>query len=252
MRRGQEIKLLCGLVAVFALFHWIATVLGSDRGQAGVTVGLIVGAATIAIEMLLFQKPVRDSARFVGIGLPAARGLAISVAIGLGLVLTIPIFAVATHSTFAFYPGWLLLLAGLFFQGGIAEEMLFRGYLFRHIRERHRYWKAAALAAVPFVLVHFILFFTNPWPIAAASILLAVIMSFPLSRLFEMAGNTMWAPAIVHFAAQAGVKLLVPTGDQAGLYPFFWIVACAVVPFSVFLFPLREMPEAAAHPGSGQ
>jgi membrane protease YdiL (CAAX protease family) len=166
--------------------------------------------------------------------------VAISAAIGLALFLTIPLFGAATNSTFSPYPGWAWLLAGLFFQGGIAEEMLFRGYLFRHIRERRTYWKAASLSAIPFVLVHFILFYSNPWPIAAASILLAVIMSFPLSRLFEIGGNTIWPPAIVHFAAQAGVKLFVPAGDQAGLYPFFWIVACGIVPFGVFLFPLDD------------
>jgi hypothetical protein len=57
MGRLQIVKLLGGLTVVFALFHWIATVLGSDRGQAGITVGVIITAATIGIEMLLFQKP---------------------------------------------------------------------------------------------------------------------------------------------------------------------------------------------------
>lgn len=238
MGRLQIIKLLGGLIVVFALFHWIATVLGSDRGQAGLVVGTVIVVAAIATEVLLFKKTVLKAVSFVGIGRPVVRGVLISAAIGLALFLTIPLFGAATNSTFSLYPGWVWLAGGLFFQGGVAEETLFRGYLFGHFRERHTYWKAASLSAIPFVLVHFILFYSNPWPIAAASILLAVIMSFPLSRLFEMAGNTIWPPAIVHFAAQAGVKLLVPAGDQAGLYPFFWIIACGIVPFGIFLFPL--------------
>jgi membrane protease YdiL (CAAX protease family) len=237
MARLQVLKLLGGLIVVFALFHWIATVLGSDRGQAGIVVGLIIAAATVAFEAALFKKPVIEAARFVGLGRPAARGLAIALAISLLLFLTIPAFGAATSSAFSFYPGWLWLVPGIFFQAGIAEETLFRGYLFGHFRERHDYWKAASLSAIPFVLVHLIIFYSNPWPIAAASVLLAVITSFPLSRLFEIGGNTIWPPATVHFAIQSGVKLFIPEGESAGLYPLYWIAACAVMPWIVFLFP---------------
>jgi membrane protease YdiL (CAAX protease family) len=41
------------------------------------------------------------------------------------------------------YPGWTLLVGGLFAQAGIAEEVLFRVYLFRHIREGRAFWPAA-------------------------------------------------------------------------------------------------------------
>jgi membrane protease YdiL (CAAX protease family) len=69
----------------------------------------------------------------------------------------------------AFYPGWISLLPGLFAQAGIAEEVLFRGYLFGHIRVGRTFWRAAAVSMLPFVTVHLVLFFSMPWSIALAS-----------------------------------------------------------------------------------
>lgn len=147
------------------------------------------------------------------------------------------LFAVSTGSSLELYPNWQWLAIGIFCQAGIAEETLFRGYLFGHMRQRHTFWKAAGFAAIPFVLVHLILFFQFPWSLAGASILLSIAISFPLSKLYEMNGKTIWAPAIVHFATQAIAKLIVPSGENAWLYPFFVIAASAVVPLLVFALP---------------
>lgn len=62
----------------------------------------------------------------------------------------------------------------------------------------------------PFVAVHVLLFTYLPLPIAAAATLLSLAMSFPLARLYDLGGATIWAPAILHFVAQ---------GDQAGGRP---------------------------------
>jgi membrane protease YdiL (CAAX protease family) len=237
MKRVQWSRLLIGLIAVFALFQWSADALGSYRGQAGVTVGLLVVAAALGAERLLFGKSFKEAAVALGLGFPARRGILTAGAVCLLLLLSIPVFAAFTDVSFSFYTGWGWLLPGLFFQAGIAEETLFRGYLFGHLRQRHTFWKAAALAAIPFVLVHLILFYSLPWAIAAASILLAVAMSFPLSRLFESGGDTVWAPAIVHFVAQGAVKVLVAAGESSPLFPFFWIIACALIPLCVFAVP---------------
>ena len=53
------------------------------------------------------------------------------------------------------------------------------------------------------------LFFSMPWPIAVASFLLATVISSPLAYLFELGGNTIWAPALLHFVIQATVKVMV-------------------------------------------
>ena len=237
MKPGQWPRMLLGLIVVFALFQWSASALGSVRGEAGVTVGLIVVAATLLMERALFRKSFKEAAKAIGLRRPNRFGLLAAVAVSAVLLLMVPLFLFQTGSSVSFYPGWLSLLPGLFFQAGIAEETLFRGYLFGHMRQRHTFWKAAAFAAVPFVLVHLILFYSLPWSLAGASILLAIAMSFPLSKLFEMSGDTMWAPAIVHFVAQGAVKVIVLAGEGAGLFPFFWIAVSALIPLTVFAFP---------------
>jgi membrane protease YdiL (CAAX protease family) len=237
MNKGQGPRMLFGLIVVFVLFQWIASALGSFRGEAGVLVGVIVVAATLVAEKVLFRKSFKEAAKGIGLGRPMRFGMLAAVAVSSLLLLMVPIFLLQSGSSLSLYPGWLTLLPGLFFQAGIAEETLFRGYLFGHMRQRHTFWKAAAFAAIPFVLVHLILFYSLPWSLAGASILLAIAMSFPLSKLYEMGGDTMWAPAIVHFVAQGAVKVIVISGESASMFPFFWIAASPLIPLTVYAFP---------------
>lgn len=236
----QWLKLLISMALIFAIFHWAAILLGSDRGQFGVIIGLIIVAAVIVAEKFLFGKSFKESVQEIGLTRPNKIGLLIVTGICLLMFLAIFIFALMTHSSFSFYPNWYLLIPGLFFQAGVAEETLFRGYLFGHIRRKYSFWKATFLAAFPFILVHLILLFSLPLPIAIASIFLSVIISFPLARLFELGGKTIWAPAILHFVVQGTVKVLVASGESAESFPLIWIAACAVIPLLVFFVPNNQ------------
>jgi membrane protease YdiL (CAAX protease family) len=111
---------------------------------------------------------------------------------------------------------------------------LFRGYLFGRVRRERSFWPAAGLAALPFVVVHFHLFAIFPWPVALASVLLALILSFPLAYLFELGGSTIWPPALLHFTVQGALKVLDLGGDA--LLPLIWIGASVAIPYLVFLF----------------
>jgi membrane protease YdiL (CAAX protease family) len=136
-------------------------------------------------------------------------------------------------------PGWAWLLPGLFAQAGIAEEVLFRGYLFGHVRRDRSFWRAAMLAMVPFAAAHVLLFFTMPWPLALAALALSVVMSLPLAHLFELGGGTIWAPALLHAVVQGTVKILV-VGDASGpSFPLLWIAASALVPMLAFAIHRR-------------
>ena len=164
-------------------------------------------------------------------------GILAALCVCLALLAVIPIYAARGGSPLS-YPGWVWLLPGLFAQAGIAEEALFRGYLFGRLRRGRTFWRAAALAAVPFVLVHLILFATMPWPIALAAVLLSVILSFPLAHLFELGGHTIWAPALLHFTVQGTIKVLELPGDTTS--PLVWMAASAIIPFAVFLVPCES------------
>ncbi len=227
------VPLLVGLAVVFALFHGLAHAAGSDRGQAGLLVAAAVILALLAVERTLFRVPPAAALKSLGLGRPAIMGLAVAAGLSILLLAVIPGYAALRGTSRAIYPGWMWLLPGLFAQAGIAEEALFRGYLFRRLRGGRTFWNAAGLAAVPFILVHLSMFATLPWPVALAAVLLSTIIAFPLAHLFELGGNTIWAPAVLHFTVQGAIKIMEVPGDQA--LPLVWMIAAAVVPFGAFL-----------------
>ncbi|NOT47979.1 MAG: CPBP family intramembrane metalloprotease [Acidobacteria bacterium] len=240
MKKVLGIRLIGGLVGVFAVFQWTAATLESNRGEYGVAVGLVVVAAILFVQRVLFCSSVTEAALSLGLGLPNARSIAVTAVICILMFSSFLLFVYQTESSFSFYPGWQGLVPGLFFQAGIAEETLFRGYLFGHMRQRYTFWKAAIFAAAPFTAVHLILFFSLDWALAAASILLSVAISFPLSKLFELGGRTIWAPAILHFVVQAIPKLIVFEGGEGATFPLVWIGTALFLSFLVFLVPARE------------
>lgn len=244
---SQWACLLLGLTAVFALFHRSALALSSDRGQAGVAVAALVVAATLAVERICFGLRLPAAARSAGLGRPDRVGLTASIGVSVLLLASVPVFARATGSSVTLLPEAIALLPGLFAQAGIAEEVLFRGYLFGRLRRGRSFWRAAVLSTIPFVGVHLLLFATMPWPVALAALLLSVATSFPLARLFELGGFTIWAPAILHFVIQGTVKVLAVDGsDAAPLFPFVWMAASALVPLLVFAVPTgKPLPEKA-------
>ena len=223
---------MVGLFIVFCLFHGSATFLGSDRGQQGILIGTLVVAATAATKRFMLRPQRGAAVRRLGLGPPRVKGLAVAGGIAVLLLVVALLFVRARELSPAFYPGWISLLPGLFAQGGIAEEVLFRGYLFGHIRVGRTFWRAAGLSMLPFVSVHLVLFISMPWPIALASVLLAVIISFPLAYLFELGGDTIWPPAILHFVIQATVKV-VAFSHGAESFALAWMAASALVPLLI-------------------
>jgi membrane protease YdiL (CAAX protease family) len=224
-------RLLLGLALVWVLFDRVAGALGSDRGQAGLVIGGLVITATLAVEMLLFRKPIGAAARALGLGRPTVRGVIAATALGLLLLLVFPVFGALTVTRLALTARWGWLVPGLFAQAGVAEEVLLRGYLFRHLRDGRSFWRAAWAAAGPFAAVHLVLLLTVPWPVALAAIGVAVVLSFPLAYLFELGDRTIWAPAVLHFVAQGAIKVVAPPAGAGVVFPITWMAACAVVPF---------------------
>ena len=147
MEKGQTKIMLVGLIAIFVLFQWIATALDSTRGEAGVIVATVVVAATIIVQRMLFADSFSAAARTIGLGRPKASGIIAAIVIAKLMVVTVVCFSWLTGTEIDMYPNWQWLAIGIFCQAGIAEETLFRGYLFGHIRQRHTFWKAAAFAA---------------------------------------------------------------------------------------------------------
>lgn len=232
-------------IAVFVMFDRAAAALGSTRGEAGFAVCAIVLLLVLGAEGLLTRAPITAALRALGLGLPAPPALGLAVALCVLLLAFFPTFAAAAGSPLALRAEWPLLALGMLAQGGVAEETLFRGFLFRHLRQRRPFWRAAALAAVPFVAAHLLLFATLDFTVALAAVAVALSLTFPLARLFDLAGGSIWPGAILHATVQGAIKLVEPL-DASDALPLAisWMLVGAAAPWVVFALPAR-----AAAPG---
>lgn len=236
--RSQSVQLLCAVAIVFALFHWSAEALGSDRGQYGIAIAMLVVVATLASECAIYRVPVTTAVRSIGLIGPTRLAMVVAASICI-LLLSIPVLMRITGLQVNLAPGWLASAPGLFAQAGIAEETLFRGFLFGHLRRGRSFWRAALLSMPPFLAVHMLMFLTMPWPIAAAAVLLSVVISFPLARLFDLGGSSIWPPALVHAVVQGSVKV-VAVPESGAWFAIVWMAASAVLPMLVFLIRDRH------------
>jgi len=232
-RRGLLATFGC-FALVWGLFDRTAAFLGSVRGEAGILVCIIVLAATTACELALSGRtPVRALAA-LGLRIPDLRALLWTFAL-VGLLLGFyPLFAAATGAQLSIRADAIPLAIGLLAQGGVAEEVLFRGFPFRRLREGRSFWRAASLAAMGFVAVHSLLFLTLDFALALASLLLSLSLSFPLAWLFERSGGSIWPPAIVHAVLQGAIKL-VDAGEHFFAMAIAWMILGALLPWAFFL-----------------
>ena len=121
---------------------------------------------------------------------------------------------------------------------GIAEETLFRAFVFGHFRREGQgmtFRQAALISLLIFAAVHLVLFVQNPFIIGVLGTLIAVTAAFPLAYLFEQGGFSIWPTVILHVATH--VIRFVEIGE-----PFYmtavlaWLILQVGAPFLIFAF----------------
>jgi membrane protease YdiL (CAAX protease family) len=226
---------LLGFVALWLTLDRLAASFGSTRGEAGLLVCAAVLVLAVAIEVLLTGRNFPAAVRALGLTMPCRHGLFGSLALGAALLFFYPLVSLATGMQITLQPQWLSFVPGIFAQAGIAEETVFRGFLFRHLRIGRTFWRAAILSAIPFCAVHLLLFMTLDFPVALASFLLSLSLSFPLAWLFERSGNSIWPAAILHSLIQGSIKLMQM--DERIFLPtaIAWMCLSSAVPWLLFL-----------------
>lgn len=240
---ARIVAVLLGFVALYLLMDRTAAALQSFRGEWGIAIALLIGTAAILIEWLITRRSLRDTIRDLGLRRPNTRALLVTIGLCVVLLLVLPVYGLVTGTPIRLVENWPLLAIGIFAQAGIAEETIFRGFLFRHCREGRSFWRAAVLAAVPFVLVHLVLFLTMEPVLAATALLVSLSLTFPFAWLFEQAGNSIWPPAILHAVVQGAIKL-VDLGDGPQM-AIVWMLASAALPWTLFLLLRKPAPLAA-------
>lgn len=236
--RGLVLTAL-GFLLLWAVMDRVAAATDSTLGEGGLWVLLAVLVTALLLEYVISGRAPIAALSSIGVRWPDRRATLVTLGLAAALLAFYPIFAAATGASLSITAGAGLLALGIFAQGGLAEELVFRGFLFRRLREGRTFWRAASLAAIPFVAVHSLLFLTLDPAIAAISILVALSMSFPLSFLFERGGNSVWLPALLHAVVQGSIKL-VDAGDDTQLMAMAWMCLAITVPWLVFFFLRRK------------
>lgn len=244
------IRVLIGFVVLWAVLDQGAALSGSMRGEAGLLVCAVVIAAAVFVERTGFRRPPVAALRDLGFRWPHWRATLLTLALSLALLAFFPLYGLATGVPITLQPNAAWLALGMLAQGGIAEETVFRGFLFRHLREGRTFWQAAWISAIPFVAVHLTLFLTLDPAVAAASVAVALALSFPFAWLFERGGNSVLLPAMLHFAVQGLVKLIaVPDAAQFTTLAIAWMAVSASLPWAVSLLrppaPIPPPPNTA-------
>lgn len=240
MGLGRLLRVGIGFLFAWFVLDRSAALLGSYRGEFGLLVCILTVTGLLAVEAALFRNPPRVAISALGFGTPDPRGLAVTAVLCAALLSFYPAYMALTGVPLGFRTDGWLLVAGLFAQGGVAEETLFRGYLFRRFREGRGFWQAAWLSAVPFIAVHLLLFATMDWPIALASVLLSFASTFWFARLFELGGGTIWAPALAHFVVQGSIKLVAASEADLASLSIPWMILTAILPWAVFAVRPRQ------------
>ena len=101
----QMVKLTTGLAIVFLLFHFLATALGSDRGQTGLIVAAVVLGALMTVEWALFRQEPVAAIQSLGLGQPSARGMLAALGVCVLLLAVIPVYAALRDASLSMHPG---------------------------------------------------------------------------------------------------------------------------------------------------
>lgn len=228
---ARVLAMFVGFVVLWLILDKSAAGLGSMRGEAGFVVFDLVLAAALGVEWIVFRTKPLQAIVALGLRAPTRASLLWALAVGGGLLSFYPIYSIATGVSFSLLPHWPVLALGMFAQGGLAEEAVFRGYLFRHMREGRSFWRAAILAAIPFVAVHLFLFLTLDFALALASILVSLSISFPLAHLFDRSGGSIWPPAIIHAVVQSSIKVVEVAEGEFLPLAIWWMALSVVAPW---------------------
>jgi membrane protease YdiL (CAAX protease family) len=241
----EFVKLTAGFAAIYLVLERTAAQTNSLFGEYGALICGLVVATALLVEWLLFGRSPRQALGAFGLGRPSRRGLLAALLASLALLVYVPIFVLVTGQPVTLREGWLWIALGVFLQGGIAEELLWRGYLFRHLRATRGFWRAAAIAMIFMVAQHALLLWALPLPIAIAALAVALATSFPLAHLFEVGDNTIWGAALLHWVIQGALKVLVIPEDYLLPAQLGWMAVSVVVPYLVFVV---RRGAASVHP----
>lgn len=216
-------------------------------GQCGFTIGeiiisfaipLIFIALPVVLEMVLYRKGLSQALSDIGITRFSWTGIRLAAIYLLPLIAFFPIFSLLTNSPITLQANWQWLILNVLLVNGLAEEIMMRGFVFRHLREGRSFWRAAALSTVYFASYHLVLIFTAGPLIGIIAVVIAIPAGFLTAYVYERGNNTTWGPGLFHALYNAPALLFALPADvqtaASSLYLVLGIIVSTLVLVRVY------------------
>ena len=221
-------KNLLKVFGSFVLIFIAIDRIGAFYAPSDLTIGFWVASivtvgAVLALEIFAFKRNLAAAFQFLGFGRPDSRTFMLTAVVGLITLLFFPIFSSLTGATVSIPDNWLWKLSGIIAIHGVAEEVLFRGFLFHHLRADRTFNRAAFLSLLVFAIAHVYLFTYMPAPLALFATILSLATAYPFAYLFERGNNTIWAPALLHTMIHA-ISFFVISEPHVMMGGIAWMV----------------------------
>jgi membrane protease YdiL (CAAX protease family) len=232
---NQNFTFLFAFITLFALFYGIGILTASfDWTWSRILICLVTISGVTIAWSLLRKMSLAKSFREVGFGVPTWRVMGIAIVISALMLSFFPLYSSLTNVNLPLQNNWLWILIGIITGVGIAEEALFRGYVFNFLRTERTFWKAATISMILFGAMHLLLLLWLPLPIAIAAIILAILAAYPTAYLFEIGNRTIWPSAILHTTALATNLFEIPAGLMVP-FSLMWIGVIVIGLLLVFV-----------------
>jgi membrane protease YdiL (CAAX protease family) len=222
--------------------------LGTSALDATGRWGLAILAATlltgVVVERVEHRASVATVLRSLGLGRPGGRALALAFVVSGLVLLVFPLTTAVSGADIRLRADWLWLLIGLFAFHGLAEELVWRGFAFRRLRDGRTFWSATWWTMPLIAASHLPIVFTMGPAVGLGAMAVAAVTSVPFGYLYETGRRSIWAPALVHTAIDT-FKLVVIPAAAIPTYSVLIIAVSLTVPLLALVVPRRVLVPAS-------
>jgi membrane protease YdiL (CAAX protease family) len=229
-------RFLLGFLILWAVLAGASS--ADPTARWGPAILAVVVAASLGVSRGLYRLPLNEAVRALGLSRPDRRSLTVSAVISALVLLVWPATAWLSGTAIPLRPDWPMVLIGILTLHGLAEELVWRGYVFRRLAQGRSFWPAVCWSMPLIAVTHIPIVVTSGPAIGVGAMLVAAVTSIALSRLYTMGGGTLWAPTLLHTAIDS-FKLVVLPAAALPIYPFLIIGFSLVVPLLVLVVPGR-------------
>ena len=231
-------------------------------GECGFNIGeiilsfavpLAIIALPVLLEIRLYRKNLSQALSDIGVTRFSWTGIRIAALYLLPLLFFFPLFSLLTNTPLATRPNWQWLILNVVLVNGLAEEIMMRGFVFRHLREGRPFWRAAALSTLYFAAYHLVLIFTASPLIGIIAVVTSVPAGFLTAYVYERGNNTIWGTALFHTLYNAPALVLVLAPEVQPIASSLYLVVGIVVSSLILVRAYRtgygrEETQAINHP----